>query len=661
MSEKLLHGQMSVVDENGDVTLIHQETSASDVLVTINDNTQGTNGSSAIPSDVDNLQKLTDKLGSLAFKSIIDTSDLTDDSIVNNYTTTEAGHSLDARAGKDLNDRLVEIEDSALIIGIDEEIDSDLITPESEINDNVTSNESTWSSKKISDIFEELNDNSHIFYVRLTEDVNGNYISHTAVTDIELAYIAGKAIWVAASNVFIPLRQRINANTWIFSGYTEEKAFDITVTATGVTFAYTEVATVKRLTTTVELLEQTVDERLKVIEGDSKTDGSIEKALADAKKYTDEIKDSLSYDIDNATNKIFQVSSLDDITDTDIKTGDVAIVKSTIYADASNPSNNKYSYTGYVFNNGNWAAMDGNYNANNVYFDDDFTFTTKIGTVQTLTNGSAKVPAAGKSVKSFLASIFGVEGYPKATAPSVSWNTDPSGTFEVGTEITPKYNAKLNAGSYTYGPATGITAKSWVIDIADLSDSNKTTGSGSFSTFTATDGMDGYAKITATASYDAGAVPLTNFSNPYKSVQIPAGSKSATSAGYTSYRAWFYGYKDGNSKLNITNIGSDNIRGLTSVNGSFPSSIETNKMQQMFFAAPAGIIKSIAVSHSVNGAPQTVNTKTVYVKGANNYVVSANNATTDNTVNGMKYDLFYVNNDNANSGDATYTITVVMN
>ena len=36
----------------------------------------------------------------------------------------------------------------------------------------------------------------------------------------------------------------------------------------------------------------------------------------------------------------------------------------------------------------------------------------------------------------------------------------------------------------------------------------------------------------------------------------------------------------------------------------------------MFFAAPAGIVKSVVVKDATNGAPQTVKQKTVYVTGA---------------------------------------------
>jgi hypothetical protein len=170
--------------------------------------------------------------------------------------------------------------------------------------------------------------------------------------------------------------------------------------------------------------------------------------------------------------------------------------------------------------------------------------------------------------------------------------------------------------------------------------------------------MSGYAKITAKATHGDGAVPVTNIGNKYdedgeKNVRIMSGSKSATSAGYTSYRAWFYGYKAGGSTFTIAEMDSDDIRGLTAANGSFTSSMSTTNMQQMFFAAPKGKVESVAVAHSVNGAPQTVKQTTVYVKGANNYVTS-------DAPNGMEYDLFYVSNDNANSGEATYTITTVL-
>ena len=70
------------------------------------------------------------------------------------------------------------------------------------------------------------------------------------------------------------------------------------------------------------------------------------------------------------------------------KLDDVAVVKRLINGD-------KYQHTAYVYNGTSWAAMDGNYNAENVYFDENITITTAVGNVG-LTNGSGEIPAAAK-------------------------------------------------------------------------------------------------------------------------------------------------------------------------------------------------------------------------------------------------------------------------
>lgn len=237
MSTKLLHGQMSVVDENGDVSILHQETSASDVLVDIYTNTQGANGTPAIPDGVDTLQKLSNNLGELAFKSVLDATNL-DGMIANDFTVETSGKVLDARAGKNLNDRLSDMEEAELLaLGIEEE-DSTIIYPESEINDDVTSKALTWSSEKIDSL--TLN-----FYIPLVHVSDNNYTSETPMEKIEEAYQHGKRIWIVADDLFLPLTTRTNANEWIFSGYLDEKAFDISLSPNTVTFTYKEVATME--------------------------------------------------------------------------------------------------------------------------------------------------------------------------------------------------------------------------------------------------------------------------------------------------------------------------------------------------------------------------------------------------------------------------------
>ena len=142
---------------------------------------------------------------------------------------------------------------------------------------------------------------------------------------------------------------------------------------------------------------------------------------------------------------------------TEIHAGDTAIVKRLIASD-------KYSYTAYVYNGTAWAAMDGNYRADNVYFDKDLTYTANIGVLTVPSTGSGTIQASGKNVKEVLAGILSKETNPDKTAPAVSFSAlGGFGTFEIGTKKNLTYTAALSAGSYTYGPATGITAQTWEV------------------------------------------------------------------------------------------------------------------------------------------------------------------------------------------------------
>ena len=78
--------------------------------------------------------------------------------------------------------------------------------------------------------------------------------------------------------------------------------------------------------------------------------------------------------------------------------GDIVIIKDLI-------DNDKWQYTAYVYNDGLWSAMDGNYDASNVYFSEDLTTTTAIGNI-TLTDGQATIAAAGKNLKEVFETIF---------------------------------------------------------------------------------------------------------------------------------------------------------------------------------------------------------------------------------------------------------------
>ena len=201
------------------------------------------------------------------------------------------------------------------------------------------------------------------------------------------------------------------------------------------------------------------------------------------------------------------------------KKGDTAIVSKLIVGD-------KRSYTAYVYNGENWAACDGNYRADNVYFDEDLTYTANIGVLTVPSTGSGTIQASGKNVKDVLAGILAKEKNPSKTAPSVSFSAQGGfGTFEIGTKKNLTYTAALSAGGYTYGPATGITAQSWSVSCTGVS-GTKTTATGTFENVVA---ESNGKRIVATAQYGDGAIPVTNLGNPYEAGQIKAGSATANS------------------------------------------------------------------------------------------------------------------------------------
>ena len=66
-------------------------------------------------------------------------------------------------------------------------------------------------------------------------------------------------------------------------------------------------------------------------------------------------------------------------------------------------------------------------------------------------------------------------------------------------------------------------------------------------------------------------------------------------------------------------------------------------MKQIFFAAPQGKKATLKISNAVNGAPLTVQQTTVNVEGYSGY-------------DAIAYDVFYVSNAVAESGESKWTI-----
>ena len=289
------------------------------------------------------------------------------------------------------------------------------------------------------------------------------------------------------------------------------------------------------------------------------------------------------------------------------KQGDTAIVRKAI-------DDIHKSYTAYVYTGSAWSAMDGNYNANNVYLDADIKMAgnyTQVGNLTKTQNGTATFATKGKSIAEALTDIFSKRLQPGTpTAPAVTLTFGQAKAYEVGTTVSPTYSASLSAGSYTYGPATGITATSW--EITDTAGNTADTATGSFADVVVADNTN--YKITAKANYGEGAVAKDNLgsdSNPV--VKIAAGSATKTSGAITGYRNTFYGTVTEKAKVTSTII-----RGLTKSNkalangSSFTVNIPVGAVR-VIFAYPA-TLQDVSSVKDVNGLNAEI--KSAFTKSA---------------------------------------------
>lgn len=268
------------------------------------------------------------------------------------------------------------------------------------------------------------------------------------------------------------------------------------------------------------------------------------------------------------------------------KLDDVAVVKRLINGD-------KYQHTAYVFNGTDWAAMDGNYNAENVYFDENIMITTAVGNIK-LENGSAEIPAAGKNLKQVFESLWTKENFnPTVSNPTIELTIDKtSAEGEVGTTFTAptatvtaktfgsfQFGSKDEAGTFyaanansdvvfsslKVGAAATAAAltddnSASIADVAVGSSTKAVSITGAAGTFT--DGAQ-TQKFSASAAHGgsarkgvsnlgnlvntAGNAQAADFASAGKGIAANAGTmvyngtKSFTATGY---RAWFMGMLD---------------------------------------------------------------------------------------------------------------------
>lgn len=281
-----------------------------------------------------------------------------------------------------------------------------------------------------------------------------------------------------------------------------------------------------------------------------------------------------------------------------LQTGDIAIVKENIISD----SNIYIEYTSYVYNGTNWAAMDGNYSAENVYLSKDISFAGDYTAIGNYKKGGDSLKA-GTSLQSVLSGLLEKELYPKKTEPKATISvTGNSG--EVGTTYQlPTATLTTTVGSYTYGPTTGVI---YEINDVILAEANSVTEIATAENKISNDkvemkqnstlslsakGTEGIYNDTSTkytfvgqARYSDGAIPLTNLGNEYPDEQIKSGTidVAVVTATFIGYRKMFVGTLTDSSTQLTSNI----IRDFTLVNKKSENGVQT-------FTVPVGAAKIV--------------------------------------------------------------------
>lgn len=317
------------------------------------------------------------------------------------------------------------------------------------------------------------------------------------------------------------------------------------------------------------------------------------------------------------------------------KKGDIAVIIDGIAGEAK-------SYTSYVYDGEKFAAMDGNYRADNVYFDEDLIYTANIGVKTVPGSGSGTIAAAGKNVEEVLKSILSEEKNPNTIQPAASVTAQNIGTFEIGTHKNISYTATLSAGSYTYGPNTGIVAGT----VTATCDGKTLTGA--TGTFEGVVAEATEKKVSVSIEHGAGATPKTNLGNAYEAGKIVAGTKTATSSGLKGVRYMFWGpMTDADMALN-----SANIRALAHKQASGTGTLDTfgagAGAKKVVVAVPTGRkITKVLMPSALNADVTALFVKQgsqSSVEGAEGYTAAA-------------YDVYVYQPASIDAGE-TYTVTI---
>lgn len=272
---------------------------------------------------------------------------------------------------------------------------------------------------------------------------------------------------------------------------------------------------------------------------------------------------------------------------TNPKKGDIAVVKRVISADGIG---NSSSYTSYVYNGTAWAATDGNYSAENVYFPDDLTTTYAMGNVS-LSNGQATIGAKDKNLIDVWNAIYVTETKTNLqnTAPTASINGITADNYLLigATSTAQTATLSLNSGKYDYGygyvtsknetgitagtPAktvvtsgTGAEADAYAFTIDGVAQTSTTTAN-TFAVPAVTKTAEGSHVIKAKIDYKNCGHPISNLKNIYPAQKYADATTAEVSKTVNRWYIPFYqGFTYDDSVIDTANITADDITsGLT--------------------------------------------------------------------------------------------------
>ncbi len=354
------------------------------------------------------------------------------------------------------------------------------------------------------------------------------------------------------------------------------------------------------------------------------------------------------------------------------KKGDIAVIERVIGGVGT-----ASSMTAYMYDGEKWCALDGNYDASNVYTSSKITLAGDYGTDSRgdkLTRiGNKKIGdeiAAGTSLQSILMDILSQRLQPSASNPSASVILTNAGTnggninVEVGTVYTPKYRTTFSSGSFTYGPATGCTATAASVQVVgvnstkvDITAGALSGASGSLPSYTVADTTSRKLRVTYGWTASTGT-PLDNLGDVATNgtkIDAAADKTADSSHTITGYRNYWYGFIGSTDHTTITRSSTDNKVGdgtkfLTAGNAAISNktlptitAAAGDRMPVVVMPTSAGKkVSSASMPSSLNAPVTFTKLGTVKIKGLDGFVTD----TTDANKDGISYDVWgYVADD----------------